>query len=272
MTRTAATSSSNLHGRATPSYPDFEALYETRHGRFGGGRVLWDDGEPPAPTPAPTAGSPDPLRLTDAEWRAKRKGELADAAVDKLVQKVIDLEADAHKLRQRQTPEGSRVLTADEARAYDAYVALGKPETLKTELETGKAAVTERDTLKRSAEIAAVADVAKAKTSVLTERLNLGELTAKVQGEGDKKAVHVFDKDGKDLGELRAYADQHWADYVPSLFPQGGAAQTQGTVVTPQAGAGTAGASTGPTGYAAQVLAARQAAANPTPPPSGGTA
>lgn len=256
MTGKAITITANLQGRAAPSYPDFGALYETRHGMFGGGRTLWDDGE--APDPKPEAKT-DPLRLTDAEWRAKRKGELADSAVDKLVEKVISLEADNRGLRTRQAPEGSTVLTSEEAKAYDAYTALGKPGDLKTELESGRAAITERDGLKRSAEISAVAETAKAKASVLTAQLDREGLSARVQGEGAKKAVHVFDKGGKDLGELRAYADKNWADYVPALFPTATTAQgVTGTVVSGQAGAGAGSENTGLAGLVAARIAERQ--------------
>ncbi|MBZ9712187.1 hypothetical protein [Deinococcus multiflagellatus] len=266
-------------GAAVPSLA-LLGLYETRRGMFGPQLTLWEGGAATAAGTTTVQGTGDQTaqgggerRMTDAEWRQMRRTQLDGADLKELVNKVIDLEASNFKLRQRETPEGGKSLTPDEAKEWEAYRALGKPADLKTELETGKLAVTERDTLKRSAEVATVADVAKAKASVLTERLDRDSLSAKVQGEGDKRAVHVFDKDGKDLGELKTYAQQHWADYVPALFPTDTqTTQSQGgTAVTGQAGASAGTGSNGLHGYAAKVLADRQAAANPTPP-AGGTA
>ncbi len=265
---------------ATANSLALQGLYETRHRLFGPHRTLWEGGAANDGASNGAQGAQQDAaqgggerRMTDAEWRQMRRTQLDGAELKDLVNKVIDLEATNFKLRQRETPEGGKSLTPAEAKEWDAYRALGKPDTLKTELETGRTAVTERDDLRRSAEVATVADVAKAKASVLTERLERGGLSAKVQGEGDKRAVHVFDKDGKDLGELKEYATKNWADYVPALFPgdaQGAQQGQGGTAVTGQAGASSAQGA-GANGYAAKVLAARQAAANPTPP-TGGTA
>ena len=69
MTRTAATSSTTPHGGIAPSSLDFGALYETRHGRCGAGRVLWDRGTtancplPSRPPPAALTISPEVLQF-----------------------------------------------------------------------------------------------------------------------------------------------------------------------------------------------------------------
>lgn len=179
-------------------------------------------GDKPKPDSTNPQGGADPATeptFTKAEWEQKRRGELADMEMSKLVEKVVALEGDNRTLRQRQTPEGSTVLDADQAAEWQAFQELGKASEIKESLEAGKSAITERDGLKRAAEFSAAAEVAKAKTSVLTERLELNSLTVKVQGEGEEKAVHVYDSESKDLGELKAYAEKNWADYVPALFP-----------------------------------------------------
>lgn len=139
-------------------------------------------------------------------------------------------------------------------------------EALPTQWQEAQTIRTERDTLAREKEITALAGTAQANPQVLTDLLTRANLTGKVVGEGDAQAVHVFDKDGQDLGPLKAYAEKHQAAYVPALFPT--QAQPQGLPLTPMAGAGTA-AGDGLNGYAARVLAERQAAANPTAPQGG---
>ena len=271
MTRKAATSSPTAHG-ATVSYPDFGALYETRHGMFGGGRVLWDDGEPPAPTPTPTPPAPAPTE-TDALNRALagllgRHGS-SDAVALHLLNENHALREQRRTLQGQVPAQGTVVLTPEQAAQWQAYQQLGTdPAALATRLTDGTAAL-EREQGRTLAEASGANPV------VLTDLLRQAGLRAEVREvpatatTPATRAVHVLDAQGADQGELRAWATQHRAAYVPSLFPA--SAPAQGTVVTPQAGAGTPDASTGVTGYAAQVLAARQAAANPTPP-SGGTA
>ncbi|GGO32687.1 hypothetical protein [Deinococcus humi] len=270
-------SSTKAQGAANP----FAHLYETRTGLFAGPRTLWNGGEaPPQDKPATGSKEDGERRFTDAEWRAMRRTQLADADMKDLMQKVIDLEATNFKLRQRETPDGGKALTPDEAKEWEAYRALGKkPADLKTALESGEVASKELGTLKQEREIESTAGIVKANPGVLRDVLTRHNLTAKVQGEApkageeDKRAVHLFDKDGKDVGEARAWAAQHEVAYVPALFP----AQTtttpkvQGTVVTPQAGAG-GNAGDGVSSYAARILAERQAAANPTPSTGGNTA
>lgn len=107
-----------------------------------------------------------------------------------------------------------------------------------------QAAIAERDTLRAADEGRALAQVGQANAGVLTDRLKAAGLTAKVTGEApktgeqDKRTVRLYDSSGKDVGELKEYATQHWKDYLPSLFPQASSAQG-GAQVAGQAGAGT---------------------------------
>ncbi|MFB9991232.1 hypothetical protein ACFFLM_04445 [Deinococcus oregonensis] len=253
----ARTPVANTQGVVNPRLAFDTAMFQTRHGLFAPDLSLWTGTQADAPaggaapSQGPVAAPKDDLRLTPEEWRAKRKSELADVELSKLVGKVVELEETNRDLRQRKLPEGGKALTPEEAKEWEAYRLLGKPDELATSVNAGKAASTELATLKQEKETASIADVAKAKPSVLTERLALSNLTAKVQGEApktgeeDKRTVRLIDKDGKDVGELKEYATQHWADYVPALFPaapagQGsGQTQSSGTVITGQSGAGT---------------------------------
>lgn len=209
-------------------------------------------GNPQSSTEAQGATTTTPAdgerRFTEAEYKAMRRNQLADADMNALMNKVIELEASNYKLRQRETPDGGKALTPDEAKEWEAYRALGKkPADLKTAIESGEVASRELGTLKQEQEIAGTAGVAKANPGVLRDILTRHNLTAKVQGEApaagqeDKRAVHLFDKDGKDVGEARTWAVQHEAAYVPALFPTMTAQPAvSGTVVSPQAGGGSA--------------------------------
>lgn len=136
-------------------------------------------------------------------------------------------------------------------------------EALPTQWQEAQTIRTERDTLAREKEITALAGTAKANPQVLTDLLTRANLTGKVVGEGDAQAVHVFDKDGQDLGPLRAYAEKHQAPYVPALFPAAAqGAGASGITLNGQAGAGTGQTAT-PNPFAAALQGSR---------PAGGTA
>ena len=129
---------------------------------------------------------------------------------------------------------GTVVLSGDEAKAWAAYTALGKPEEVKTYLDErtqlqGKLQGMERETTLRS-----VADVVGYKPSVLA---NLDRM-AKAEGKAlafdvrdttvDGKPIKVaYVKDGDKETALTDYAASNWADFLPALAAQGGAqAQT----------------------------------------------
>lgn len=280
MNRKAAKSTPTVQG-TTVSHVGMADLYETRHGLFGGGvRTLWDEGESPAPAPAPVtppaAPPADPGTGTDALNRAlagllSRHGS-TDAVALHLLNENHTLR-EARRTLQGQVPaEGAVVLTPEQAQQWQAYQQLSPdPAQLRTRLTDGTAAL-EREQGRE------LAQVGQADSTVLMDRLRAAGLRAEVRevpgqnGAAATRAVHVLNAEGQDQGELRAYATQHWAAYVPALFPQaasGGAGQGTGTVVTGQAGAGTGAAGNGLTSFADRILAERQAAANPT---SGGTA
>jgi hypothetical protein len=230
-----------------------------------------------ATTTPPAQGSGE-RRMTDAEWRQSRRTQLADAELNDLVKKVIDLEATNFKLRQRETPEGGKALTPDELKEWDAYRALGKPAELSTLVTDGRNAITERDQMKREKESTELATIGKADATVLQDRLTANGLSAvkrEVQKDGKpEQIVMLQDASGKDVGELSEYAAANWKVYVPALFPQGGtqtqtpAPQTSGTVITGQAGAGNGAA---PVLSAVEARIQARTTAATTPAPQGGT-
>ena len=223
------------------------------------------------------SGPSEAPRLTEAEWKARRTSELAEKSHAELAVKVATLESDNRDLRANQVPKGARVLTADELKDWDAYVALGKPAEVAQTVKDGQDAIVERDTLKASTLIQSAAKVAGADETVLGDRLKASGLIAETRDVTvDGKSVsQVFLKDaaGKDLGELRTYADSNWKPYAAALFPVAGT-QTQavqtaqaGIVITPQAGAG-AGSGTAMNPVEARIAARTQAT---KPVAAGGT-
>lgn len=75
------------------------------------------------------------------EGLARLQKKHGDALAGLLYQKATGLQAEVDRLKGQVPKEGSRVLSADEAKTFDAFLALGKPDDL-------KAALSERDTLK----------------------------------------------------------------------------------------------------------------------------
>lgn len=165
-------------------------------------------------------GEDEAPKLSKEEWEAKRREELSQRSHDQLVSKQIELERDLAKARGRAAPEGSRVLTADEAKEYEALTALGASKDLKTRLEKGDAAVVSLAGRERGDTLREVAEAAGYKLPVLT-RLSEGltfEIGAEVEKDGKKsKPVTVKYEDGKKTAPLDQYAKEHWSDFEGSL-------------------------------------------------------
>lgn len=141
---------------------------------------------------------------------------------------------DNKKLRDKARELESQAKAAqEEAEKLAAWRALGEdPKAIAEELSQGRAAL-EREHAR------ALADVSGANPRVLADRLKLDGLSASVKDvkeDGkDVKRVHVF-KNGEDQGELRAYAEAHWQDFLPALFPPN--PKRAGVPALPQVGGG----------------------------------
>lgn len=137
--------------------------------------------------------------LTDnAQLRSQRK---------QLRQQVTDLTA-------KQAPEDSLTLTADDAKLWAAYVALGKPDALKQAIDANGTATAELQSLKREKTLAKAADAAGFKASVLLTLA--GDLDIQTKPDKDGKPIAVVVKDSVET-PLRDYATKEWADFLPAL-------------------------------------------------------
>jgi hypothetical protein len=119
--------------------------------------------------------------------------------------------------------EGAVILTGDDAKAYEAYKALGTPKELKDRIDAYPALEDENKGLKLRDTLREVADVgiggSKLKFKILEDRVKAagGNLQFIVKEEGRDKRKVAYVKDGDKETPLEQYAEKNWADYMPSL-------------------------------------------------------
>lgn len=184
-------------------------------------------------TPTRRGEGTEPPRYTEQEWQDKRAAELAKTNQEELVKKVVALEVQNQQLKGTQVPQGARVLNADEAKDYDAYVALGKPDEVKKGLEEGTTAKTSVAERAKADAVDAAATAAGFKKTVLGDRLKADGLTDPTVREverGGKKVQVAYVKDAQGAEhELGEYAKKNWGDYLPALQVTPGKTTAAGT-------------------------------------------
>jgi len=175
--------------------------------------------DPPADPPANPA--PD-LTKTVSDLIAKHGDE--NKAIHILLKENHQLRAKNSKLKGNTVPEGAKVLQGDDAKAWDAYTALGKPDFLKTSLEEGTRAREELGGLRKAELHRTVAGALGFKESVLSTLIQKDNLNIEVKEETvNGKTVKVPYAKGVDaskpeeLTKLSDYATAKWADFIPSL-------------------------------------------------------
>ena len=131
-------------------------------------------------------------------------------------------------------PDGAIVLAAEEAKAWESYKALGKPEEVKQGLDKTTQLQGELDKVQREAILRKAADAAGFKYTGLVDRDKVARADGKTlafdvrEVERDGKKVPVaFVKDGDTERPLTDYAESEWADFLPVLKAQGGEQQQQ---------------------------------------------
>jgi len=252
-----------------------QGLYETRRGMFGGHVPLFD---PNAPTAEQQAGQGQGAQQSQGSQQQATPEFMQ--ALQNLIGRTggVDRTAELlfhenHGYRERiralegQVPaQGSVVLNTEQAQRWQAFQQLGDPALLRTRLTEGDQAI-EREQGRQYAEVSG------ANAEVLSDRLRASGLRAEIRetpgqnGAAPTRALHLI-RPGQngtadaDLGDVRAYAQQHWPAYETALFPTGTNAPAPVRQVTPQSGPSTPPA--GLAGIVEQRLAAREQAAAPT--------
>ncbi len=197
-------------------------------------------------------GQPQGGGSDDGKVRASAVLEQYGRDALRLAEKLADVQSDNYRLREERRTlkqelkdaagkapaDGAVVLSKEDAALWTAYAALGKPEEIKTALETKGTAEQELTVLKREKQIAKAADAAGFKASVL-ERL-AADLTIDVRPVKDGKPLVVVVKDGQETA-LADYAAAEWPDFLPALKQGAGA-----SVSAPDINAGARGGGNGP--------------------------
>lgn len=183
-------------------------------------------------------------------------GQLADENLAYRRQRKA-LRQQVEQLTARLPKEGAVVLTGDDAKAWEAYKALGKPEELKKKVDRSAELETKLADRDRQTVIDEAAGAVQYNKDVLGEEirrrdlhLEMREVTETVNGQTVKKKVpHVRPaKDEKaTLEPLTTYAERDMKPYLVALKATGDASASGGggTNGTSSSSAGAAGGSTG---------------------------
>lgn len=144
-------------------------------------------------------------------------------------------------------PEGSRVLTKDEAVVYDTYLTYGKPDELKAKIDKGDQAAVKLTELERDTVVRSAADAMGFKHTVLRDlskahglQLEMHEIDSVVDGKTIKVPTpFVMGEQGaktplKDVIEAR----QELKDFLPALTLDSAGKQPNGTPWVSQQGGG----------------------------------
>lgn len=140
--------------------------------------------------------------------------------------------------------EGALVLTGDDAKAWETFKALGKPDEVAAAVKKAGELEGEIVTIRTDEKIRDAAAAMGWKFNVLKDRDPSRELAYEVKIEKDDrgqdaKRVYVKAKDGQ-TKLLDEYAKEHWGDYLIALADTGGAQpgqpvqRTAGIIVPPQ--------------------------------------
>ncbi|NCC94512.1 MAG: hypothetical protein EOM10_14750 [Opitutae bacterium] len=200
---------------------------------------------PDEPTTS-TTDAPDAV-LTGLQRLIERQAGDASRVAELLYRENYDLR---ERNRQLAVPEGAVVLPSEHAAAWQAYQALGTPETLAEQLAQATKATATLAELQRAAHLRTIAEAAGYRPGVLQR------LAADVTLELREGAAFVVS--GETVTPLADYAAREWADFLPALqAPEPGTAFVrQGT-----------GGGTPPTDPVAAFIAARNEARDKAPVP-----
>jgi hypothetical protein len=177
----------------------------------------------PLPTPTPT---PAPAQSSDDAWKAllaKKEGD-ATSIARQLFEENYKLRQKNAALKQGSAPKDGLALNAEQAKAWQAYQGLGKPEELASTLTEHKSLREEVEKGRKTTLYTAAATAHGYKASVLADLAAAKGLDIEVSESvvaGKKVPVaHVKHKgaDGKDaITALPEYVTKHLGDYLPSL-------------------------------------------------------
>jgi hypothetical protein len=176
----------------------------------------------PTTTTKPGSDDLDDLREMLAEIRGSLKG--GGSAETKLAEAL----ADNFKLRERlreakksATPEGSVVLTGDDAKSWKKYRELGEPADVRKALDDGAAAKAEAESFRKAERDRRVAALMGWRPKVFSALAQADGLTIAVEdsedGEGKAPPTAYVMGEGSKRTPLADYAKSHWGDELAAL-------------------------------------------------------
>jgi hypothetical protein len=173
----------------------------------------------------------------------ERQGGEAGRVAELLYRENHELREKNRTLAAQAPAQGAVVLQGEQAAQWTAYTALGKAEELKAAIEARSAAEGRLTALEREATLRTVAEASGYKASVLGQLPGASDLTfavREVEADGKKTpTAFVTDTAGQEHA-LTAYAQQHWADFLPALAASQGGTAGQGASFVRQATGGSA--------------------------------
>jgi hypothetical protein len=191
---------------------------------------------PPAATATPPQGGDV---LQGLQRLIERQGGEAGRVAELLYRENHELREKNRALSGQVPGQGAVVLQGEQAAQWTAYTALGAPDALTAALTEREAATSELASLRRAAQIRAVAEASGFKASVLGQLPGAADLTfavREVEADGKKVATAVVRDAAGTEHPLTAYASEHWADFLPALTASQGGTASQGTPFPPQQG------------------------------------
>jgi hypothetical protein len=192
-------------------------------------------------------------RATDVHDRyngdAMRIAEkLADAQNDNfdLRDKNRQLRGELDDAKKKLIPDGAVVLTGDDAKRWETYQKLGKPEDLEKALKERETATTQLTKLQRDAQVREAAGVEKLNADALLALPGLPSITIKDVKEGEAMVKRAFvTPEGGAETPLRDYGKQQyaalWSAVEATTQTQTQQQQAGGTVKVPPQSAGGGG-------------------------------
>jgi hypothetical protein len=170
-----------------------------------------------ATTPAPEGKAPDLAKVVESLTVKHGDG---NAALRVLVSENYAYRDQLRELKAKLPADGQRVLTADEAKAYETYRSFGKPEDVRRIKDEHGSLTSENYGYKRDTELRTVAEKTGVKFTVLKTLAGTLDFTAtvKVKDKTGKETEVPAIKDGEsDPVPFDEYATTHWSDFLPAL-------------------------------------------------------
>lgn len=121
------------------------------------------------------------------------------------------LREELEQTKKKLPAEGTVVITAEEAKAFEAYKKLGKPE----ELETAR---TEIDTLKRGLLLDKAAALLEYRPGVLKKLADGLQISLREETVDGKVVETPIVTEGDKAISLKEFAEKNWPDFIPALL------------------------------------------------------